>query len=290
MTERTSFSPDDIVSRRSGIGGSDASAIMGHNKHKTKYQLAREKIGLDTPENTENEFTQWGHWMEEWYLRKFNIRKPKQTFFSNFANYMYCHLDGFKKGVLYEIKAPVYGHHNLHVDDWRDLPMHYIWQLVHNGFVYKTHGQRAKKLTNVELVIVMAPQPISYVIPWADLEIELLDKYLEVSEKFWMDCINDILPPPETKNDMRLAYPSVNTNEYPEATNEELINIKTLNDLKNQKKKIDTEIDTYSNLIRGAIKDYEGLSRNGDIVASNKSSKTGTRLLKTFPVTNNNEF
>ena len=175
--------------------------------------------------------------MEEWYLRKFNIRKPKQTFFSNFANYMYCHLDGFKKGVLYEIKAPVYGHHNLHVDDWRDLPMHYIWQLVHNGFVYKTHGQRARKLTNVELVIVMAPQPISYVIPWADLEIELLDKYLEVSEKFWMDCINDILPPPETKNDMRLAYPSVNTNEYPEATNEELINIKTLNDLKNQKRK-----------------------------------------------------
>ena len=47
--------------RNMGIGGSDASVIMGLNSYKSPYQLWLEKIGEATPEDlTGNPFVYWG--------------------------------------------------------------------------------------------------------------------------------------------------------------------------------------------------------------------------------------
>lgn len=291
---RESFAVNDLEARRSGIGGSDASAIMDDNNYKSKYELAREKIGLDDPAPVSNmEYVQWGTWMEEWYLRIFKVKKPRDTFFFRNNNWMYCHIDGIstKLRTLYEIKAPVFNSPKYTVDNWRDLPKHYLWQCVHNGLVYEHSGKRRnRKLEQVELVIVTPPCPVSYVINWKHMKEEMADHYFETARKFWIDCINDVLPPPETKRDMKLAYPSVNVAEYPEASDEEFEEVKSLQKLKTGKKNIEVCIEGSSNRLRGAIKDFNGLSRNGKIIVSNKDTKAGNRVLKTYDIKDINVF
>ena len=46
--------------RTQGIGGSEVSVIAGINPYRSVYQLWLEKTGQITPEETENEYTQFG--------------------------------------------------------------------------------------------------------------------------------------------------------------------------------------------------------------------------------------
>ena len=286
---KNNFAVDDQQARLQGIGGSEASAVMGDNPYLSAYELARIKMGLDEPEVVDNDFVRWGNDMEWFYCRRNKIRKPNKTYFAKGANYLYCHLDGLnvKEGIIYEIKAPTFQSPKYVVDDWRDLPKHYLWQCVHNGIVWSNSRlwkDFKNPLKTVQLVIVIAPKPLVYPIPFNDLFKEMGEKYFDYVNTFWMDCVNNRLPSPETKRDMKLAYPSVNVAEYPEASSDEITNVKILHDLKGKKKTLESSIELYSNLIRGSIKDFNGLSLNGEIIASNKDTKSGNRLLKTFEI------
>ena len=284
------FAVDDQQARLQGIGGSEASAVMGDNPYLSAYELARIKMGLDEPEVVDNDFVRWGNDMEWFYCRRNKIRKPNKTYFYKGANYLFCHLDGLnaKQRKIYEIKAPTFQSPKYVVDHWQDLPKHYLWQCLHNGIVWanskKPMNFGVAPLETVELVIVIAPKPIVYEIPFAELYEEMGLKYFDRVNAFWMDCVYNKLPPPETKRDMKLAYPSVNVAEYPEASSDEITNVKILHDLKGKKKTLESSIELYSNLIRGSIKDFNGLSLNGEIIASNKDTKSGNRLLKTFEI------
>ena len=290
------FAVDDQKARLQGIGGSEASAVMGDNPYLSAYELARIKMGLDEPEVVDNDFVRWGNDMEWFYCKRNKIRKPNKTYFAKGANYLYCHLDGLnaKEKIIYEIKAPTFQSPKYLVDDWRDLPKHYLWQCVHNGLVWsnsKPPMNGKAPLKTVELVIVIAPKPIIYEIPFSELYEEMGLKYLDRVNAFWMDCVYDKLPPPETKRDMKLAYPSVNQAEYPEATPHDVAHVKILNNLKSNKKDLESQIETYSNLLRGSIKEFNGLSKNGEIIVSNRDTKSGNRLLKTYEIKETaNEF
>jgi len=283
---KNNFAVDDQKARLQGIGGSEASAVMGDNPYLSAYELARIKMGLDEPEVVDNDFVHWGNDMEFFYLKKHKIRKPSRTYFYKDANYLFCHLDGLnaKEGILYEIKAPTFQSPKYVVDNWRDLPKHYLWQCVHNGLVWNNATNKIDPLKTIQLVIVIAPKPLVYEIPFYDLVQEMGVQYFDRVNAFWMDCVYDKLPPPETKRDMKLAYPSVNVAEYPEASSEDVINVKILTDLKGKKKKLESSIELYSNLVRGSIKNFNGLSLDGEIIASNKDTKSGNRLLKTYEI------
>jgi hypothetical protein len=56
------------------------------------------------------------------------------------------------------------------------------------------------------------------------------------------------------------------------------------------KKNIEVYIEGSSNRLRGAIKDFNGLSRNGEIIVSNKDTKAGNRVLKTYDIKDINVF
>ena len=283
---KKNFAVDDQKARLQGIGGSEASAVMGDNPYLSAYELARIKTGLDEPEVVDNDFVNWGNDMEFFYLKKHKIRKPSRTYFYKDANYLFCHLDGLnaKEGIIYEIKAPTFQSPKYVVDNWRDLPKHYLWQCVHNGLVWNNATNKIDPLKTIQLVIVIAPKPLVYEIPFYDLLQEMGVQYFDRVNAFWMDCVYDKLPPPETKRDMKLAYPSVNVAEYPEASSEDVINVKILTDLKGKKKTLESSIELYSNLVRGSIKNFNGLSLDGEIIASNKDTKSGNRLLKTYEI------
>lgn len=50
--------------RTSGIGGSDAAAILGESNYKSAYTLWAEKSGVSEPDRAENPAMRWGHALE----------------------------------------------------------------------------------------------------------------------------------------------------------------------------------------------------------------------------------
>ena len=60
--------------RRNGIGGSDASVIMGKNPYRSILQLWEEKTGKLLVTDNGNEFTYWGNVMEPIIRKEFMNR------------------------------------------------------------------------------------------------------------------------------------------------------------------------------------------------------------------------
>lgn len=66
---------DWLAARTSGIGGSDAAAIVGLNPKKTPYQVYLEKRGEAEPEDlSDNERVYWGNELEEPIARRYALK------------------------------------------------------------------------------------------------------------------------------------------------------------------------------------------------------------------------
>ena len=69
-----------LKARNAGIGGSDASVIVGVNKWKSPFALWMEKTGQAEPESLEdNEYVYWGNVLEETVAREFTKRTGKEV-------------------------------------------------------------------------------------------------------------------------------------------------------------------------------------------------------------------
>jgi len=60
-----------LETRRTGIGGSDAAAILGYSKYRSPLELYCDKIGLTESSAAETEHQEWGHRLEEPIARKY---------------------------------------------------------------------------------------------------------------------------------------------------------------------------------------------------------------------------
>ena len=69
---------DWLEQRRKGIGGSDASVIMGVNPWKSPMDLWLEKTGEYEPEDIDNEKMYWGRTLEDIVAREFAKRSGKK--------------------------------------------------------------------------------------------------------------------------------------------------------------------------------------------------------------------
>ncbi len=69
-----------LAARNKGIGGSDASVIVGLNHWKSPFQLWLEKTGQAEPEDlSDNEYVYWGTTLEEVVAKEFTIRTGKKV-------------------------------------------------------------------------------------------------------------------------------------------------------------------------------------------------------------------
>lgn len=67
-----------LKARRNGIGGSDASAVLGLSRWKTPLQVYLDKIATDEPaDEPTNEYMEWGHRHEEAIAEKFQSKHPE---------------------------------------------------------------------------------------------------------------------------------------------------------------------------------------------------------------------
>lgn len=73
-----------LQERTKGIGGSDASIILGLNKYKTPFELWLEKTGQSHLEDTAGEAAYFGNLLEDMVAKEFEVRSGKKVRRNNF--------------------------------------------------------------------------------------------------------------------------------------------------------------------------------------------------------------
>lgn len=122
--------------RKSGIGGSDASAILGFNRWKSAFQLYIEKTS-ETDEEIDNEFVYWGNVLEDIVAQEFAKRTGKKVQRVNrmlrHPNYpfMTANLDRRIVGEKAILECKTTSTYNKDAWDGEDIPAAYICQLQH---------------------------------------------------------------------------------------------------------------------------------------------------------------
>lgn len=102
--------PNVTLDRNIFVGGSDIPTILGINKYKTQFELAKEKVGISPKEFKGNEYAQFGNILEPQirdYINAINETKFKpETKIDNELR-IRSNTDGFDKeaGLILEIKT-----------------------------------------------------------------------------------------------------------------------------------------------------------------------------------------
>ena len=190
-------SPEWLEFRKTGIGGSDAAAILGLSPFKTNVEVWEEKVSIKTPDDiSDKPQVEYGKNAEDLLVKLFaldyhqyEVKIDKETVYKR--NFMFASLDGElinketgEQGI-YEGKTTEIHNHTL-MSKWnKQIPDYYYTQLLHyflvtdRTFAYckaqiKTIG------SNGELEIITRHYPY--------LRKDLLEdlKYLYLKEKeFW---------------------------------------------------------------------------------------------------------
>ena len=126
--------------RRKGIGGSDASVVIGKNPWRSIQQLWEDKTGKTPVQETSNEYTYWGNVMEGIIRKEFMNRtglKVRQKHFMMFHpqfQFMFADVDGIvtdERGEKCIFEAKTVSQYR--EEEWRDgkIPVEYMMQVQH---------------------------------------------------------------------------------------------------------------------------------------------------------------
>jgi len=136
-----------LKERKSGIGGSDASAIMGFNPYKSNIDLWEEKLGISESEDiSDKPYVKYGIDMENILRESFKVKHPEliveheENTIIRHKEYpfLFASLDGKitdtktgKIGIL-EIKTSDI-RQSMHKEKWKgdNIPWNYYTQVLH---------------------------------------------------------------------------------------------------------------------------------------------------------------
>ena len=192
-------SPEWLAFRQHGIGGSDASAVLGVNPWKSNEELWEEKVGERAPKViTGNHAVQYGKDAEELLTALFALDFPefqvnlvKSTVFSA-DGFMFASLDGElteresgRKGILEVKTADIFS--SMSKERWANkIPQNYYIQILHylivTGYDFAVLKAQLKSEQNGILYL----QTRHYLVDAADEAVQTDMEYLYNAEKeFW---------------------------------------------------------------------------------------------------------
>lgn len=192
-------SPEWLAYRKSGIGGSDASAILGLNPYKSNIELWEEKTGRREPKPiSNNAAVEYGKAAEKYLTELFkldypeySVKVPKSVVYRRGC--MFASLDGELRrnkdgeiGIL-EIKtAELYA--SMHREKWDNkIPNNYYIQILHylatTGYKYAILKAQLKSANEDGSVYLRTKH---YYIDTNDSQVKADIKYLIAAElDFW---------------------------------------------------------------------------------------------------------
>ena len=228
-------------------------------------------------------------WNYDPFKFKENNYYPKAPLFAHFDGYARHHISNGGGYLVYEIKAPSYGSKYIDKDNIKSVNEAYYWQGIH--FLTILEGHVNDKWDKVCYIIACAPHFHKFFIYRSNYEVkEDIHKYKTETILFW-DSVQGQRPEvPLTHSDMKLAFPNVNINEYPEATNMDMERMRMIKKHSENKEALEVSIEKCKNELRRSIGAYEGLSKDNEMLVSNKEDKNGKRVLRIAQRKDKNEF
>lgn len=188
--------------RKTGIGGSDASAIAGHNKYKSRADVYLNKVGIDEDKDDINEFSDykddpryWGHIMEPVIAAQYEVfegkkvaiepnllRHPKYT-------WMIANIDRriVDENAILECKtASEYKLKDWGFDEYTDqMPDEYLFQCIHYAIVDDANY--------VDCAVLIGGNKFKVYRYHRDKEVEQL--LIEMEHDFWHNNVIKKVPP-----------------------------------------------------------------------------------------------
>lgn len=262
-----------LEARRGGIGGSDASSVLGFNPYKSSISVYLEKIqhnnlSKDLERNSgislinKNQFKEevsykmeLGNKLEEFVAREFTLKTGKKVRNINGIlkndNYPFA-LANIDRAVVGEkafLECKVTNSFSKKL--WKkEVPMHYQIQMTHYmAITGATHCYVAALIGNEDLVIHKIYR-----------DEELISKVMNLEKRFWDECVlGESLPNPDGSDD----YSNMLQGIYKDSKKEELILFEK-DDLMSRydevcelSKDIYKEKKTIEQYIQSQMKDYE---------------------------------
>ncbi|MCM3324269.1 YqaJ viral recombinase family nuclease [Cytobacillus kochii] len=272
-----------LQERSKGIGGSDASIILGLNKYKTAFELWLEKTGQVELTEISSEAAYWGNEMEEVVAKEFEKRTEKKV---RRRNYMFSHPDYYfikanidrevmKESALLECKtASAYLKAEWEGDE---IPAAYLVQVQH--YLAVTGKEKAY------IAVLIGGNHFT----WKEIERddELIQMIIDAEVNFWEKHVLGFVPPELDGSSAAEQYLKEKYNKaeegkeivLPSNYKEMLINYEQI---KNDEKLIQTAKKDIENKIKAELKDAEvGLVDTHIITWKNViSNRVDTKALK----------
>lgn len=262
-----------LKARRTGIGGSDAPAVLGLSKYKTPFQVFQEKAGLveSTPDN---ENMLWGRVLEPVIRQQYaertgrTVRIPADMLRHSAHDFMIANVDGVTDdGRLLEIKTA------RTAKDWGEpgsdqVPQAYLIQVQHYLAV------TALPVADVA-VLIGGSDYRQYEIP-ADEELQ--EMIIEGEAEFWNNLQAGIAPETISFADAQARYGRHSTAGEVIASEEVLQAIKHLEVIKTESKRLEALEEENKAVIMRALGELDTLVYQGKTLATWKASTPAKRF------------
>lgn len=257
-----------LETRTKGIGGSDASIVLGLNKWKTPFELWLEKTGQVVPVESQNEAAYFGTLLEDLVAKEFEIRSGKKVrkrnamFYHPDYPFITANVDRLIVGEKAILECKTTSSYN--AKEWEDeeIPANYIVQLQHYLGVL---GPEYKK---AYIAVLIGGQ--RFVWKEVDRDDELIDMIFQAEQTFWEHHVEKKIPP---KLDGSTAAEEFLKERYAESNPEKTIDLKyeykekidellslkdTIKELKTREKELENEIkNELKDAETGFVKNYQ---------------------------------
>lgn len=276
------LTPAQREERRMGIGGSDASAVLGVNPYRAPIDVYLDKLGLALPWDG-NEATRWGDLLEPVIAAEYSTRTGLETARTDRVvrhpqhRWMLGNPDRIIVGASKGVEIKTAGVRSLH--RWgegpEECPEEYIvqcaWYMAVCG------------CDEWDLVALLGGQSLRIYTIKRDRELEGL--MIEAAERFWIDHVLARVPPPPDGSESFKIYLA---SKYPRdvrplrsATAEEEEAGEELKAKKSEAEDLDLEITGLENRIKSSMEDAAGIFWPGGKITW-KADKNGRRAFRTW--------
>ena len=268
MKEVLNFSSheDWLKQRQSGIGGSEIGILMGVSSFSTPYQLYLRKKG-EIPPTKENDAMRWGHYQEDGVAKEFELMTGLKIDESTKDDYIvkdsecdfifaspdreFWFEDG-TKGIL-ECKTT-----HLHITE-ESLPKSWFYQL-----------QLQLGLAEYKKGAIAWYDGYTTRVKFFEFDAEVFDEMKRKAKKFWQDTQDGIIPELNATDYCDVEVEGDTYIDVDEAYLEKCAEIK---DIKAKIKELEAKQQLLEDEIKEAIAFADGITCNGNILATWKRSK-----------------
>jgi len=259
---------DWLKKRKKYIGGSDIAAILGYSKFATAVDVYLSKKS-DSIEQKNDAAIMWGHYLEDAvacaYSDKTGLKvekheglivHPEYPFIAgNIDRWAYDIASGTRH--ILECKTSGFMMRN----DWGkeeltdDIPLYYLTQVAWYSML--------TDVEKVDIAVLIGGQNFRIYTYRKDKDLEAI--LLKKGVEFWQNHIEkDIPPAPVVVSDLDKLYPN-SSEKSVYASNYIEKKVEQLNNLKAQKKSIETEMENYEFAIKEFMKDSDILVSEHDL-------------------------